>query len=222
MGSSGTLSGSGFGREIDEHSFVLRFSIAPLAGYERDVGSFTSMRVINNEMMRRGVSSGLVTEPHLSKLMLEGKLSPTKLLLKHPVLLPRFLTSLRPKSSCNKVPLETPILVLDSATVLTAIRQAFRTVTGSSAPQSMNFTSGIYVTIAMLRHCEHLDLYGFGLRPQNCNHYWDDPETCLNVTHALLDTNHRSTDHSYNVEKRFFDMLSSSVARTPSCIRVRG
>eukprot|EP00951_Prasinocladus_malaysianus_P010247 scaffold75120_cov39-Prasinocladus_malaysianus.AAC.1 len=48
VGSGGSLSGSGQGREIDAHDMVLRVNEAPVDGYQRDVGRHTGMRLINN------------------------------------------------------------------------------------------------------------------------------------------------------------------------------
>ena len=47
VGSSGILKGSGNGAEIDKHDVVLRMNLAPVAGYEADVGSRTDIRFIN-------------------------------------------------------------------------------------------------------------------------------------------------------------------------------
>jgi len=50
VGSSGVLSGSGRGKEIDSFEEVIRFNRAPTNSYEEDVGSKTTVRVLNNHV----------------------------------------------------------------------------------------------------------------------------------------------------------------------------
>ncbi|XP_038069866.1 alpha-N-acetyl-neuraminyl-2,3-beta-galactosyl-1,3-N-acetyl-galactosaminide alpha-2,6-sialyltransferase-like [Patiria miniata] len=47
VSSSGTLLGQGAGQEIDRHSCVIRMNMAPVEGYQNDVGERTSLRVMN-------------------------------------------------------------------------------------------------------------------------------------------------------------------------------
>lgn len=47
VGSSGVLTNKGLGPEIDRHDIVIRFNLAPILGYESDVGSRTDIRMIN-------------------------------------------------------------------------------------------------------------------------------------------------------------------------------
>jgi len=49
VGSSGSMLKSSFGKEIDSHTFVMRFNQAPTVGYEKRVGSKTSLRLQNQE-----------------------------------------------------------------------------------------------------------------------------------------------------------------------------
>lgn len=50
IGSSGALLGSGLGKTIDTFKEVVRFNRAPTNGFENDVGSKTTLRVVNNHV----------------------------------------------------------------------------------------------------------------------------------------------------------------------------
>ncbi|KAF3694710.1 Beta-galactoside alpha-2,6-sialyltransferase 2 [Channa argus] len=49
--SAGAILRSRLGKEIDAHDAVLRFNAAPTEGYERDVGSKTTIRIINSQIL---------------------------------------------------------------------------------------------------------------------------------------------------------------------------
>eukprot|EP00095_Tigriopus_kingsejongensis_P005749 maker-scaffold28_size608977-snap-gene-3.9 protein:Tk05749 transcript:maker-scaffold28_size608977-snap-gene-3.9-mRNA-1 annotation:"beta-galactoside alpha -sialyltransferase st6gal i ii" len=51
VSSSGSLSKSGLGSRIDNDEFVIRFNNAPVIGYEKDVGTKTSLRIVNSQVV---------------------------------------------------------------------------------------------------------------------------------------------------------------------------
>lgn len=61
VGNSGSLEGSGLGPSIDRRDAVIRMNMAPVEGYERDVGSRTTFDFINQQHTKTlvpGVHSG--------------------------------------------------------------------------------------------------------------------------------------------------------------------
>ncbi|KAG9494417.1 beta-galactoside alpha-2,6-sialyltransferase 1-like isoform X1 [Eleutherodactylus coqui] len=53
VSSAGSMKGSRLGQEIDSHDAVIRFNAAPTKGFETDVGSKTTFRLINSQVVTR-------------------------------------------------------------------------------------------------------------------------------------------------------------------------
>ncbi|CAO1422985.1 unnamed protein product [Diamesa tonsa] len=53
VSSAGSLTGSQLGKFIDFHDIVMRFNHAPTEGYETDVGSRTSIRIVNSQVVSK-------------------------------------------------------------------------------------------------------------------------------------------------------------------------
>ncbi|XP_075426467.1 beta-galactoside alpha-2,6-sialyltransferase 1 isoform X1 [Ascaphus truei] len=51
VSSAGSMKSSGLGLEIDSHDAVLRFNAAPTVGFQADVGSKTTFRLINSQLV---------------------------------------------------------------------------------------------------------------------------------------------------------------------------
>ncbi|XP_050526784.1 beta-galactoside alpha-2,6-sialyltransferase 2 [Daktulosphaira vitifoliae] len=53
VSNAATLRNSNFGHFIDKHDLVLRFNNAPTKGYEKDVGSKTTIRILNSQVVSK-------------------------------------------------------------------------------------------------------------------------------------------------------------------------
>ncbi|XP_055379897.1 beta-galactoside alpha-2,6-sialyltransferase 1 [Condylostylus longicornis] len=53
ISSAGSMAGSKLGKFIDHHDIVMRFNNAPVEGYEVDVGSKTTIRVVNSQVVTK-------------------------------------------------------------------------------------------------------------------------------------------------------------------------
>ncbi|XP_029795519.1 beta-galactoside alpha-2,6-sialyltransferase 1 isoform X1 [Suricata suricatta] len=51
VSSAGSLKSSQLGREIDDHDAVLRFNAAPTANFQQDVGTKTTLRLMNSQLV---------------------------------------------------------------------------------------------------------------------------------------------------------------------------
>ncbi|XP_071950738.1 alpha-N-acetyl-neuraminyl-2,3-beta-galactosyl-1,3-N-acetyl-galactosaminide alpha-2,6-sialyltransferase-like [Antedon mediterranea] len=56
VASSGHLLGSNAGREIDQHHCVIRMNLASVVGFEHDVGTRTTIRVVGHRNFNKGLS----------------------------------------------------------------------------------------------------------------------------------------------------------------------
>lgn len=70
VGNAGHVLGSGLGREIDAHDVVLRFNEAPTEGFESDVGSRTTHRIVHySDHIRSLISQLFAGSRHQSELL---------------------------------------------------------------------------------------------------------------------------------------------------------
>lgn len=79
IGSSGAVKGLQLGAEIDAHDAVIRFNEAPTKGYEKWVGSKTTLRIQNMDFCGKGERDG---EMCLAYTATRDKLCPRSLTAK--------------------------------------------------------------------------------------------------------------------------------------------
>ncbi|KAI8517293.1 Prohibitin-2, subunit of the prohibitin complex (Phb1p-Phb2p) [Branchiostoma belcheri] len=73
VGNGGILTDSLCGAEIDSRDYVIRFSLAPVSGYEEDVGTKTNLTVMNVQIIYRVVQSQkLITTNFCDEIFLYG------------------------------------------------------------------------------------------------------------------------------------------------------
>ena len=135
VGSGSELSGSNLGSIIDKHDVVVRLNRAPVKGFERDVGSFTTLRYTNNfnEGYREYDTEAVVA----SKWCSSGP--PCD-----------FYGTLR-RLGGKKVH------ALNPAFVAYARRDTF------AADVGHNPSSGFTATLLLLHICSSVDIYGFSV-----------------------------------------------------------
>ena len=184
IGSSGILTGAGYGSEINSHDTVMRFNHAPTSGYEVDVGSKTSYRILGG---------GLNYDPSLLA-------TETSTVLWYPCHLWAFAV-LEELLVQNRGDLPGPV----SRTRLQAIPLSFLIEVANtylnkngSQPFERSYgdklhkvardnpapSSGLVGTLWALRMCDSVNLYGFGFSEAASTWYY--AASLLDQSHAAL------------------------------------
>lgn len=176
VGNSPGLLGRNRGREIDAHDVVLRYNFAPTRGYEADVGTRTTVRVMGR--------SWVVNESEVGATCNEGQ----------PLLIHRYnnVKYLQEDRTLNRA---FPIAALEPyfartsfslrARARAAIAQALGRQ-GAAAPDAADAkelrryhaqtmaSSGFAGVLYSLHRCSAVSLYGFDLNGSTPGHYFSD------------------------------------------------
>ncbi|XP_033097219.1 CMP-N-acetylneuraminate-poly-alpha-2,8-sialyltransferase-like [Anneissia japonica] len=153
IGNSGILLNSSCGSEIDSHEFVLRSNIAPILGFEKDVGYKHDFSSLNLELSRIATSCF----ENSSKPCLNEMLDRFKVYDKSVIWLSKLQTNMS-KAIYLRV-----ISQLHKHNIYPKIAYPFRPI-GSRIIRLWNITSpssGLYLYTVAASLCDDISLYGF-------------------------------------------------------------
>ncbi|XP_077166788.1 CMP-N-acetylneuraminate-beta-galactosamide-alpha-2,3-sialyltransferase 2 [Paroedura picta] len=159
VGNSGNLRGSGYGREINGHDFIMRMNQAPTVGFEADVGSRTTHHFMYPESAKNlpaNVSFVLVPFKALDLLWIASALSTGQI---------RF----------TYAPVK-PFLRVDKEKVQIYNPAFFKYIHDRWTEHHGRYPStGMLVLFFALHVCDEVNVFGFGADSRgNWHHYWEN------------------------------------------------
>ncbi|XP_058475600.1 CMP-N-acetylneuraminate-beta-galactosamide-alpha-2,3-sialyltransferase 1-like [Solea solea] len=169
VGNSGNLNGSGYGELIDAAHFVIRINQGPTKGFEKDVGTRTTHRVLYPESaINVDSDTWLVLIPFKNQDLQWIVHKMSKMSVK--------------KAEQNKVLIYNPTF--------------FKYVYYSWLEGHGGYPSTGFLTLLMAIHiCDEVNLFGFGANQYgNWYHYWDKKYMAGTARHAMVhDTEYNVT-----------------------------
>ncbi|KAL7596538.1 hypothetical protein Lser_V15G28798 [Lactuca serriola] len=201
VGNSGILLKRNLGGEIDSHEFVIRLNNARIGGYERFVGSKTSLSFMNSNILhlcsRRG---GCFCHPY-------GEKVPIMMYMSQPV---HFLDY----ALCNSSH-KSPLIITDpKLDVLCAriikyysikrylkqIGKPLETWSSVHGGSEFHYSSGMQAIMLALGICDKVSIYGFGKSDSAKHHYHTNQKKELSL-------------HDYEAEYDLYeDLVNNPVA----------
>lgn len=177
VGSSKDIGGKNYGSKIDSFSNVVRFNRAPTKGYEIDVGSKETLRVVNSNVFR-AIESGWETNGQPADFV--KNLRNISILNIGFGLSKEEIKSAEVDESCK-------VYIFDYN----------KSEISSSAPAT---TKHLSVGLGFIKLCVYSNIiptiFGFGINDKNMNHYWEDIERFVNPN-----------SHSKTAERNYLEKL---------------
>ncbi|XP_043102294.1 CMP-N-acetylneuraminate-beta-galactosamide-alpha-2,3-sialyltransferase 2-like [Puntigrus tetrazona] len=158
VGNSGNLLGSSYGSLIDSHDFVMRMNKAPVEGYEKDVGSKTTHRIMYPE-----TATHLDSNTHL-------------LLLPFKLLDVQWITSALTDGSIKRTRFKVIDLLQANKDKVMVMHPAFMYYVRSSWLHIKRSypSTGFLVLMFSLHVCDEVSVFGFGADSKgNWHHYFE-------------------------------------------------
>nr|XP_033799429.1 CMP-N-acetylneuraminate-beta-galactosamide-alpha-2,3-sialyltransferase 2 [Geotrypetes seraphini]XP_033799430.1 CMP-N-acetylneuraminate-beta-galactosamide-alpha-2,3-sialyltransferase 2 [Geotrypetes seraphini] len=187
VGNSGNLRGSGYGKDIDEHDFIMRMNQAPTVSYEADVGSWTTHHFMYPESAKNlpaNVSFVLVPFKTMDLLWITSALSKGQIRFTYaPV--KAFL-----RVDKDKVQIYNPAF--------------FKYIHDRWTEHHGRYPStGMLVLFFALHVCDEVNVYGFGADSRgNWHHYWEN--------NRYAGEFRKTGVHDADFEAHLIDMLAKS------------
>jgi Glycosyltransferase family 29 (sialyltransferase). len=187
VGNSGALVGSELGGEIDDHESVIRFNAAPVEGWEEDVGSKTSLRVLN-AITQKGSTCNGTDQIGLDRLrtVVEGD----RLICK------RSSSEVYDIARDNYSDVAKWLAVL-GAKGYTLVRRELQSAVGHRRARSKRLSLGALMAVLASTMSDTVRLYGFGFHEEDLPdiHYWESVEKDI------------TAHHDYGFEKEVIETL---------------
>lgn len=159
VGNSGNLIGSHYGALIDSNDFIIRMNQGPTAGFERDVGSITTHRLIYPE-------SAVDMDNNTHLVMVPFKILDLQWLIsifttKH---IDQTYMYVKPSLKADK----NKVLILHPAFI--------KYIYESWLQRQGRYPSTGFISVVFALHiCDEVNVFGFGATPDNAwHHYFDN------------------------------------------------
>jgi hypothetical protein len=162
VGSSKDIIGKNYGNNIDSFSNVVRFNRAPILGYEKDVGSKETLRVVNSHVFR-SIDAGWDSSGQ-PQYFVKG--------LRNINILSVGFGLSKKEIASAEVDISCKVFIFDYN----------ETRINSIVPKTDKHFS---VGLAFINLCVSSNIiptiFGFGMGDKNFNHYWEDIEKFINL-----------------------------------------